>query len=507
MKHAHGALAIVALLVGSFTSAELSQSFKEWPLTPAGFLLTKEERKVYEKITNDKDAQVFIDLFWAKRDPDLNTPINEYKLDFDQRAAAADRQFSTEKVKGSVSDRGRVLLLLGRPTRRMTEAAGASPDGSETEGSLNGRGTVEVWRYAKQVLPKEVKPDEVEFVFAETRPRAGDFPLDRSDRRNSLGAKLLLEVPELTILNPKITEPPRLGMLPGSRAAHADELAVFAGAERPWPQGAEVTSAAGMLSSSLHPVWIFVLLPDGTPLATKSVGRVLNADTGAEVGNFSVAIRAIPVTGGQGYEFSLPVDPGNWKADIALLADGGPVAVTTVAATSEALPNEGTYISPFYWGADARQEAQAHLGDAFNIGGWHVIPSRANLYKAADSLNYFCFVVRPHIAQPAEPNPAEAAAATGAPAVAPPEPKFEYALKLYANDKKISELPGQPAQLSRITEELWMFGNSLPIGIFRKGGDYTLEVTMKDLGSTAVRSVKIPLKVEAAEAAPAPAAK
>lgn len=506
MKHARGALAVAALLVGSFTSAELSQSYKDWPLTPAGFLLTKEERKAYEKIATDAEAQAFIELFWAKRDPDLNTPVNEYRLEFDRRVAAADKQFSTEKVKGSVSDRGRVLLLLGRPTRRLMPSAGSSADSTRPDESLGGYGAAEVWKYAKQVLPKEVKPDEVEFVFAETRPRAGDFPLDRGDRRNSIGAKLLLEVPELLVHNPKLTEPPKLGMLPGSRAASAGELAVFSVAERPWPQGAEVVSTAGMLSSTLHPLWIYVFLPDGTPLATKSVGRVVNADTGAEAGSFSVAIRAVPVTGGQGYEFSLPVDAGNWKADIALLNDIGTVAVTAVTATTEALPAEGTYISPFYWGSDARQEAQAHLGDAFNIGGWHIIPARANTYKPADALAYFAFVVRPHVEQPAENPAADAAAATGAPAVAPPEPKFEYALKLYAGDKKVSELPGQAAQVSHITEDLWMFGNSLPINVFRKGGDYALEVTLRDLGSKVERTVKIPLKVEAAEAA-APAAK
>jgi GWxTD domain-containing protein len=480
-------LALVACAVAGVAFAELSQTYKDWPDSPAGYLLTKSERKAYEHLTTDAEAKAFIDLFWAKRDPDLSTPVNEFKVDYEARVEAANQQFSSERTKGSMTDRGRTLILMGRPSHFTSLPATAVAGRLENVGAEE-RGATEVWTYLQDKLPPDVRQEQVYFIFVESRVGLNDFHLDRSDTRNALALKLLASAPERFLLHPKLTEVPQLGLLPGSKAATAEQLAVFSAEPRPWPQGAATVTAAGMLSDSLHPLWVHIELPNDVPPATSAVGRVRPADGGADLGTFSIPVTPISVANGRAYEFSFPVDAGTWKADIALLNDAGPLAVTTVDGTTGKVPANGTFISPFYWGPDVRQEAQAHLGDPFNVGGWHVVPSTNNQYTSKDSLAYFCFVVRPGVLQPT------ASEDPSAPKVQP-GPKFELKLALYSGDKKLTETPAMPQNLSQINGDLWMFGSSLPLTGFRKPGDYRLDLTLHDTITDVSRSVQIPITI------------
>ena len=219
--------ALAVWLTATVAGAQLSQTFTEWPSGPAGFLLTDSERKAYAQVKTDAEAQAFIDLFWARRDPDLNTVQNEFKLDFENRVAAADRQFSTDKIKGSTTDRAKVLILMGVPPFPVQNLP---PGADEEEPSRPGylqRGAIQLWMYTKDGKPPVKKSDEIVFAFSETTEGAGDFILDRADRRNRQSMKLLAARPEQLILNPKLTEVPLVGLLPGTKAADATQQAVF----------------------------------------------------------------------------------------------------------------------------------------------------------------------------------------------------------------------------------------------------------------------------------------
>ncbi|HUK13231.1 MAG TPA: GWxTD domain-containing protein [Thermoanaerobaculaceae bacterium] len=478
-------LALVALLLGTFAGAELSQQYKDWPNGPAGFLLTSSERKAYAEIKTDAEAQAFIDLFFAKRDEKLGA-VNEFKLNFDERVKAADKQFATDKLAGSMTDRGKVLILMGPPVGPARNA----PAGQGQEGNLPDfmeRGASQTWIYTKDGKPAVKKEDEIPFVFWEMRPGTKDYVLEKADRRNRQALKLLAEQPEKLVLHPKLTEVPRPGLLPGSKAATSEELKVFDGAAK-LPEGAKFVTASGLQSDVLHPIWVWLQLPDSTPAAAHAICRVRRADTGAVVGSFgSVAVTPVSVPGARAYEFSLPVqDAGKWKVDLALLGDAGPVAVTTLDATNEATPADGPYVAPLLWGADVRQEAQAHLGDAFNVGGWHVIPRLDNKYTPEESLAYFGSVVRPTL--DAQGNP-----------------KVEISMVLYANGKKNDESGFTAANVSKVgNTNIWMFGSSLPLSGFRRGVDFELELTVRDSLANVARSVKIPFTIpKVAAAAPA----
>ncbi len=476
-------LFLLLALVGSATSPLMGETLpavKELFKSPMGYLLTKDERKALEKLSSEKELASFLELFWAKRDPDLTTQVNEFKVDFDARVKAADKMFSFKEVPGSLSDRGKVLILLGKPSR-----ASNLPPGSAVQGAMGGeqgrrpyedQGATEIWVYTKDRLPEGlVKAEEVWAVFIESRVGANDYLLDRTDRRNAHIMKLLAELPERLVKHPKLTEVPKVGLLPGSKAAKAEEMALLDKGEV-WPEGAASFAALGLVSANFHPWWLYIQLPDAVPPASFVVGRVL-AESGAEVGTFAKEIAPLSVTGGRGYEFAFPLEPGKYTLQVAL-ADANKQALVVKQFPVElaSVTQEGTVISPFYWGVDVRQEASAHLGDPFNIGGWHVIPRPSNSYTSAENLAYFCYVLHPQLDEAGKPD-------------------FRVSLAAYKDDRKLTENKDQPVNLSQVSQDLWMFGNGLPLSVFRKSGEYVLEVTLRDARSNAEQKTRIPLVV------------
>jgi GWxTD domain-containing protein len=483
-------LGLAAWVFASVAGAQLSQTFQDFPQGPAGFLMTASEKKAYAELKNDAEAKSWIDLFWARRDPDLNTVQNEFKLDFEMRVKAADQQFSYGKVSGSMSDRGKVLILMGKPLEAHPAPAG-SAEATTGRPDFIERGNSQIWLYCKpgKECKPPVKQDElVPFVFTESRVGSGDYLLDRADRRNIQALKVLAAQPERLLLNPKLTEVPHVGLLPGTKAATAEQQGIFDTQPRPWPQGAAVVTSSGVQSETIHPVWVYVQLPEGAPLATEAIGRVRRAPAGEEAGSFVTPVTALTVRGGRAYEFSLPVDAGDWNVDLALSGASGPVAITTVSAKNEPAPSEGPYISPIIWGSDVRQEPQSHLGAAFHLGGVDLVPHLGNVYQHGDNITYGAYVVRPSLD-------------------AQGKPQIELRMALYAGGKKNDEQPFQPVEGVKIVGDVWVFGQILPLDGFRRGTDFEIEVSLRDAKTGLTRSQRIPFTVAKDVATPTEAPK
>lgn len=84
--------------------------------------MTSAEQRTWRSVATETQAIDFIDLFWARRDPTPGTSPNENRVEFDRRVAYADRAFMEGKRRGALTERGRVLILLGFPTEMSGEA-------------------------------------------------------------------------------------------------------------------------------------------------------------------------------------------------------------------------------------------------------------------------------------------------------------------------------------------------------------------------------------------------
>ena len=176
-------------------------SREDWIDGPVRWLVTPDEKRAYADAVNPISRSELIANFWRVRDPRPDTPENEFREEFDKRAAFADARFAQDEVRGSLTDRGMVFILMGPPTysgRRPMKTGDDSADasglsrytpseiraaeqmgGSNTERAarqdqVTGAGTsildasanwIEAWHYERVSLPKEIPNQALEFDF------------------------------------------------------------------------------------------------------------------------------------------------------------------------------------------------------------------------------------------------------------------------------------------------------------------------------------------------------
>lgn len=107
MKKSLMLVAVLLLAVPAF--ARLSK-YKDWPNSPEGYFMTKAERLQWAKLDNDADAEKFIADFRARR-------LDNFQKEVADRAEHADKLLTIGKTEGSKSIRGKVVILLGPPSR------------------------------------------------------------------------------------------------------------------------------------------------------------------------------------------------------------------------------------------------------------------------------------------------------------------------------------------------------------------------------------------------------
>ena len=94
-------------------------------LGKVGYIITKVERKIFLELP-DADRDDFIEEFWKRRDPDPDTEVNEYQLEYEDRVKRAGTMFHGEGRPGWLTDRGRIYILFGPPSERLTYPMDAS---------------------------------------------------------------------------------------------------------------------------------------------------------------------------------------------------------------------------------------------------------------------------------------------------------------------------------------------------------------------------------------------
>lgn len=88
----------------------------DWSKGPVRWLLLPAEMQRLREVSSAGEAVGFTERFWARRDPDPATPGNPFRENFSRLVEAADLLYAENGVRGSLTDRGRALILLGAPT-------------------------------------------------------------------------------------------------------------------------------------------------------------------------------------------------------------------------------------------------------------------------------------------------------------------------------------------------------------------------------------------------------
>jgi GWxTD domain-containing protein len=112
------ALVLLAVLAASMISAAAEKLDPESAkfFQTARLIMTKEETKIWNRLPDAASRLEFIADFWLKRDPDPDTPLNEYRQEFEARVEYATKRFR-EGIPGYNTDRGRVYIFMGPPDK------------------------------------------------------------------------------------------------------------------------------------------------------------------------------------------------------------------------------------------------------------------------------------------------------------------------------------------------------------------------------------------------------
>jgi len=83
----------------------------------ARLIMSREESKIFSLLPDRDSRKEFIDDFWAKRDPNPDTDVNEFKTEFERRVDHVFRRFKGEGRPGWDTDRGRIYIFMGPPDK------------------------------------------------------------------------------------------------------------------------------------------------------------------------------------------------------------------------------------------------------------------------------------------------------------------------------------------------------------------------------------------------------
>jgi len=122
-------LAVALLPQGLAAAQKLDKDDKKF-LDDVRPILLPDEEKTFKALKEKSDRLEFQKIFWARRDPDLATPENEYQVEYLAARAEADRTFRVPAQAGSTTDCGRTFILLGKPDevqQDSTESPGLRP--------------------------------------------------------------------------------------------------------------------------------------------------------------------------------------------------------------------------------------------------------------------------------------------------------------------------------------------------------------------------------------------
>lgn len=97
---------------------QLAPQYAEF-LSQIRYIITGQERKDFLSLPDSEKPQ-FIAEFWKRRDPDPDTEVNEFKIEYFKRLEKANQLFIGEGRPGWLTDRGRIHILFGPPSQRLT---------------------------------------------------------------------------------------------------------------------------------------------------------------------------------------------------------------------------------------------------------------------------------------------------------------------------------------------------------------------------------------------------
>jgi GWxTD domain-containing protein len=158
---------------------ELKGEYKKWVDEDVRWIITDQELQAFKSLSNDEERDQFIENFWLRRNPNPDSPENEYREEHYARIAYANEHFAAGKP-GWRTDRGHIYIAYGKADNIDSHPSGGSYERPMDEGGGNtSTFPFEIWHYRYL----EGIGDNIDIEFVDTC-MCGDYhmTIDRSEK-------------------------------------------------------------------------------------------------------------------------------------------------------------------------------------------------------------------------------------------------------------------------------------------------------------------------------------
>ncbi|MBB5338176.1 GWxTD domain-containing protein [Tunturiibacter gelidoferens] len=159
--------------------AELKGVYKKWVDEDVRWIITDQELQAFKSLSNDEERDQFIENFWLRRNPNPDSPENEFREEHYARIAYSNDHFAAGKP-GWRTDRGHIYIAYGKPDNIDSHPSGGSYERPVEEGGGNtSTFPFEIWHYRYLAGIG----DNVDIEFVDTC-MCGDYhmTIDRSEK-------------------------------------------------------------------------------------------------------------------------------------------------------------------------------------------------------------------------------------------------------------------------------------------------------------------------------------
>ena len=158
---------------------ELKGEYKKWVDEDVRWIITDQELQAFKSLSNDEERDQFIEQFWLRRNPNPDSPENEFREQHYARIAYANEHFAAGKP-GWRTDRGHIYIAYGKADSIDSHPSGGSYERPMEEGGGNtSTFPFETWHYRYL----EGIGDNIDVEFVDTC-MCGDYhmTIDRSEK-------------------------------------------------------------------------------------------------------------------------------------------------------------------------------------------------------------------------------------------------------------------------------------------------------------------------------------
>ena len=159
--------------------------FAKWLKEDVVYVITNEEKAVFDRLTTMEEKEQFIEQFWGRRDETPGSSINEFKEEHYRRIKYSNERFAAG-FPGWQTDRGKIYIKFGPPDEIVSNPSG----GQYTREFYEGGGNVATYPFERwwyRYIEGIGQDIEVEFV---DRLHSNEYRIARDSFEKEVGFEM-----------------------------------------------------------------------------------------------------------------------------------------------------------------------------------------------------------------------------------------------------------------------------------------------------------------------------